>query len=155
MDLTDIEKSLGMQLPNAYKKLVAQIDDFRYVSFNEFPLEHENDEGVPWFFWGEARLFVLVHMEGARSRPAWQQLASFAEIDRNHRGRKAIPCGDGRTRAFAHLETSVAMAEDNGDILYLDVLDGFSVWVYLHASGEVKKIAESFGQWLEVSRMDD
>lgn len=43
-----------------------------------------------------------------------------------------------------HVDFLISIAEDNGDILYLDSLDNFSVWIYMHDSSESKHLENSF-----------
>jgi hypothetical protein len=150
MDISDIENSLSIELPQEYKQLLGQFDDFIYIIHNENPADFPGDEGTAWFVWGKDRLFEEIKMEGSHSRPAWQQLASHVEIDRRHRNRKSVPSNTGQID-FLHLERSVSIAEDNGDILYIDTLSGNSIGIYMHDTGEVKMISSSFGEWIESS----
>lgn len=153
MSLLQIENSLSKELPIAYKEFLSSFEDFVYILHNENPNEFPDAEGTPWFFWGESRLFEKVIIDGAKTRNAWEQLASYAEIDEEFRKRKSIPSNRG-LRSFDHLKKSVAIAEDNGDILYIDTMENNSIWIYLHASGEVKFLAESFDEWLKKSKLD-
>lgn len=153
MSLFDIEARLSIKLPVSYKKFLSEIDDFAYVLHNEHPDEFPDDEGVAWFFWGEQRLFEEVQIEGTTKRAAWEQLVSYAEIDRNFRKRKGIS-SNGGILDFDRFNKSIAIAEDNGNILYIDAADGNSVWIYMHASGEVKRVASSFDEWFSRSKVD-
>jgi hypothetical protein len=153
MNLTVIENSLSIELPQEYKQLLDQFDDFVYILHNENSEDFPEDDGTPWFFWGKDRLFAEVEMEGSATRPAWQQLASYAEIDKKYRKRTAVPSND-KELDFSHLEKSVSIAEDNGDILYIDTISSNSIWIYMHASGEVKMISESFKEWIENSTIE-
>jgi|GEM_PF-1593234 len=134
-------------LPESYKNLVRSIEDFEYIKGRFFA---DDDLLVSWFFWGLWRLGETTHIEGAPDRPAWNVLASFAEIDRGVRHRVSAPSDSGEI-PLERLESSVAVAEENGDYLYLDSVDGYSVWVYLHDSGEVCKVADSFDEWLSTA----
>jgi hypothetical protein len=153
MTLAEIEKDFGFPLPNSYKELVSKIDDFAYVEFNEFPNEFPEDDGSSWFFWSENRLAAPIEIEGAKTRPAWQQLASFAEVDKLIRMRSAIPSNIGPL-PYTHLENSFCIAEDNGDLLYISHERNNSVWIYMHSSGEVKNIAPSFDYWLSRAKVE-
>ncbi|MDA8451537.1 SMI1/KNR4 family protein [Acidovorax sp. NCPPB 3859] len=153
MSLADIEVKLSIKFPVSYKKFLSEIDDFAYVLHNEHPDDFLDDEGVAWFFWGEQRLFEEVQIEGAPKRAAWEQLVSYAEIDRSFRKKKGVPSNVGLL-GFERFNKSIAIAEDNGDILYIDAAEGDSVWIYMHSSGEVKRIASSFDEWLSRSKVD-
>ncbi|MFE8647042.1 SMI1/KNR4 family protein [Sphingomonas sp. NCPPB 2930] len=148
MIFDEIEGFIGAPLPASYKEFVAKIEDFLYVAFNEFPEEFPEDNGVDWFFWGESRLSEEVSIEGAGDTAAWNQLSLYAKIDQNFKNRKEVTSDEGQI-SFERLNMSIAIAEDNGDLLYLDSMSNFSVWVYMHDSGEVKKLCSSFDAWLE------
>jgi len=144
MIVDDIEKATGRPLPIAYRKLLEFIDDFQDV-------EGGDDYSDPtsrrsWFFWGRKRLGETVRISGAADRPAWRVLASFVEIDRKYRHRTHAPSDSGPID-YDRLSRSVAIATDEGDYLYLDVIDDFSLWEYWHDSGEVRKLSDSFDQW--------
>jgi len=143
MILDDIEKEVGKNMPIAYRKLLETIDDFEYIEGLDYP---EVDSKTSWFFWGKARLAEMVHIDGAVDRPAWNLLASFVEIDKKYRHRNQAPSNLGPVD-YDRLNNSIVIAEDNGDYLYFDVDNGFSMWVYWHDSGEVIKISESFDVW--------
>ncbi|MCL2309301.1 MAG: SMI1/KNR4 family protein [Proteobacteria bacterium] len=145
-----IEEALGKNLPQSYKEVVASIEDFEYI---EAPLFHGSDTVVSWFFWGRSRLAETIHMDGALDRPAWNIIASFGELDKKFRHRSYVPSTDGPV-SFDRLRLSVAIAEDNGDYLYLDSPGNFSLWMYFHDSGEVRKIADSFKGWLNSAVRD-
>lgn len=154
MKITDIEKNLSIELPQEYKQLLDKIDDFIYILHNENPEDFPDDEGTPWFFWGEDRLFEEVEIEGSTTKPAWQQLISYAEIDKKYRKRTSLPSNKGEMD-FLHLERSVSIAEDNGDILYIDTASSNSIWIYMHTSGEARMIANSFKEWIENSVIEE
>jgi hypothetical protein len=140
----EIERISGKNLPTSYKQLQSSITDFEEIDGRT---SADPDMRVSWFFWGNERLAEIIRMDGAADRPAWKVVASCAELDAKCRGRGFVPSDDGNI-SFERLGASVAIAEDNGDYLYFDSMDGFSLWVYFHDSGEVRKVADSFDEWL-------
>jgi len=75
---------------------------------------------------------------------AWEILKSCGEIN----GSK----GDIQKSFLERTQFLVAIAEDDGDILYMDASDNFSVSVYMHDSGESKRLEDSFEDWLANAR---
>jgi len=144
MTLDDIEEVIGKTLPTAYKTLLGTIDDFEDID----GLDDYSDptSRTSWFFWGIERLDRIVRIDGAPDRPAWGLLASFVEIDKRYRHRTQAP-SDAGPIDYERLNKSVAIATDEGDYLYFDVIDNFSLWAYWHDSGEVKKVSDSFDEW--------
>lgn len=148
MIIEEIEHKIGKTLPERYKSLIRSIDDYCYVSYNEFWEEFPDDEGVSWFFWGEKRLNELSVVDGAtENRKAWELIRSYSEVNekagRNMQGRFSD-----------HLYSFVSIAEDNGDILFLDTSDDFSVWIYMHDSGEIKQLEDSFDTLINKASID-
>lgn len=138
MIIEQIEREIGKSLPLSYKNLLSGIGDYCYINYNEFRDEFPDDSGVSWFFWSEERLNEPTIIDGAtKTRRSWEILRSYNEI-------KAVA-----QETFSdHINFLVAVAEDNGDILYLDARDNFSVWIYMHDSGESKRLEDSFDAWM-------
>ena len=144
MILDDIEKAIGRPLPIVYKKLLETIDDFEYI---DGPNDYSDSESrKSWFFLGMARLGKIIHMDGALDRPEWKAIESYVEIDKKYRRRTHAPSDSGPVD-YDRLNKSVVIASDEGDYLYFDVIDNFSLWEYWHDSGEVVKISDSFDAW--------
>jgi hypothetical protein len=134
MIIEHIEREIGKGLPLSYKNLLSGIDDYCYINYNEFKNEFPDDDGVSWFFWDEKRLNEPTVIDGAlETRRAWEILRSYQEI---------------KNTFSDHINSLVSIAEDNGDILYLDARDNFSVWIYMHDSGESKRLEDSFDAWI-------
>lgn len=138
MIIEHIEREIGKNLPPGYKNLLNGIDDYCYINYNEFKDEFPDDDGVSWFFWSEKRLNEPTVIDGAtETRSAWEILRSYHEI------KPMAP------ETFSdHINSLIAVAEDNGDLLYLDALDNFSVWIYMHDFGESKRLEDSFDAWM-------
>ncbi|RBL89763.1 SMI1/KNR4 family protein [Chitinophaga flava] len=148
MIIEQIEHKIGKKLPESYKNLLRGINDYCYISYNEFREEFPGDAGTSWFFWGEKRLDELSVIEGVtENRKAWEVLKSYSEI--NEKTGKNM-----QGRFLDHLNSFISIAEDNGDILYLDAKDNFSVWIYMHDSGESKYLELSFDAWIIKASID-
>lgn len=152
MSIENIENILNNLLPKAYKDFVSTIGDYAYVSFNEFPEDFPDEEGTSWFFWGENRLEEMVEIDDVGTAPAFAKLRLFSELDKSFRKRDFVPTTDGRID-FDRLAQGFSIAEDNGDLLYLDLNDNGSVWVYSHDSGEVKQLETDFKAWLSRAKI--
>lgn len=141
MTIQQIENEIGKELPESYKNLLSGIEDYCYVDYNEFKKEFPDDSGVSWFFWSEKRLDEIAVIDGATAdRKAWEVLKSYSEI------KKSKSAAQGTF--LNHVNSLVSIAEDNGDILYMDAMDNFSVWIYMHDSGESKRLEDSFDAWI-------
>ncbi|SKA41840.1 hypothetical protein SAMN04488128_105528 [Chitinophaga eiseniae] len=107
MIIDDIEIKISKKLPGRYKHFLNEIDDYCFVSYNEYKDEFPESRGVDWFFWGEQRLAEQVVVNGASAnRSAWEIIISYMEIK----------CG-----VVDDATTFVAIAEDEGDI--------YSIWM--------------------------
>ena len=47
------------------------------------------------------------------------------------------------------------IGEDNGDYLYLDPSDNYSVWIFHHDGCDVKKVANSFDSWHQIAKKEE
>jgi len=120
---------------------LSAFDDFCYVHYNEFKDEFPNSKGTPWFFWSEKRLGEVSIIHGAsQNRMAWEVLKSYAEINASK--------GEKQKSLLERTQYLVAIAEDEGDILFMDASDSFSVSIYMHDSGDSKRLEDSFEDWL-------
>lgn len=141
MPLEQIEREIGRELPDCYRVFVKTFDDFRYVNYNEFKNEFPESTETTWFFWSERRLDEVTIIYGAtKNRMSWEVLKSYGEINSSK--------GDVQRSFHDRVHFCVAIAEDNGDILYMDASDDFSVSIYMHDSGESKRLENSFEAWL-------
>lgn len=141
MLINQIESEIGRALPDSYRRFLTVFDDYCYVSYNEFKDEFPDSTGAAWFFWSEERLGEISSIHGAaKDRMAWEVLRSYAEINASK--------GETQKSFLERAQFLVAMAEDHGDILFMDASDDFSVSVYMHDSGELKRLEGSFEAWL-------
>ncbi|GLR14228.1 hypothetical protein GCM10007907_30180 [Chitinimonas prasina] len=147
MNICEIELRLGHSLPNSYKNLLDSIEDYAYISFNEYPLDFPNDEGASWFMWGVERLGKAVEMDCAGKELAYAQLKLHTALDRRLRNRDYVKSPQGEI-ALDRVASGFVIAEDNGDLLYLDFQDEGSVWRYMHDSGDVRRLDLNFNEWM-------
>jgi hypothetical protein len=55
----------------------------------------------------------------------------------------------GKPYPLERLRQAIAIGEgDSGDVLFLDPLDNFSVWIFHHDGGDVRRVAADFRTWL-------
>lgn len=141
MFVEQIEREIGKALPDSYKRFLNAFDDFCYVNYNEFKDEFSESTGTPWFCWSEKRLGEISIVDGAtKDRMAWEVLKSYAEINAHK--------GEIQRSLLERTQFLVAIAEDDGDMLFMDASDDFAVSVYMHDSGETKRLEDSFEAWL-------
>ncbi|MBR8653483.1 hypothetical protein KDH83_09215 [Achromobacter sp. Marseille-Q0513] len=128
MTIETIERQLGRELPPAYKHFLGQFSENAIISFrcDEEALNRGN-----WTFVGANGLQQALDVKRSPGLPWWQIL---------HRHWL-----DSAPRTAGHLSAQdeqavrmrVAVAYDEGDILYIDALNDFRVGVYLHDSNEL------------------
>ena len=62
---------------------------------------------------------------------------------------------DGNDFPFARLEAGLAIGAGDGDVLFLDPSDGYSVSCFYHDGGEVEQQGASFAEWLSSAQLED
>lgn len=148
MFIDQMERAIGKPLPLSYRRFLSAFDDFCHVHYNEAKDRFPDSKGTPWFFWGEQRLGEISVIHGAsKHRAAWEVLSSYAEIN--------APKGEVQRSFLERAPFLVAVAEDEGDLLFMDASDGFSVWIYMHDSGESKRLEDGFEAWLANASLDE
>ncbi len=90
-----------------------------------------------------------VDLDG-RSTPFAYQLASAAAMLQEVTGQSATFTADDEDFPFERLAACVTIGEGNGDCLFLDPSDGFSVWGFWHDGGDVERFSDSFDEWLSL-----
>jgi len=111
-------------------------------------------EGVDWWLATSDKLLENVNIDG-NEYPYIQQLRGYASTIAELFGGDATTDDDGNDFTFARLEAGLAFATGNGDVLFLDPSDGFSVWCFHHDGGDVENHAASFGDWISNVQLDD
>ena len=111
------------------------------------------DDLDSWWLSTEKELLQTVNVDG-KKRPSIYQLASVVESLKKHGEGDAVPDQDGEEFSLDRLAGGLAIGDNNGDTLFLDPSDGFSVWLFHHDGCDVERLAGSFGEWIREAELD-
>ncbi|MCG7538713.1 SMI1/KNR4 family protein [Pseudoalteromonas sp. OF7H-1] len=148
MKISKIQKERTIILPEKYLAFLANIEAGEDYFFNEYPEEYPDFEGRCWAFYDESLLSEEVEMIGVGKAPAHQQLALYLKCYQQSTKKGEIHSPEGQI-AIGRVANAFVIAEDDGDFLYLDPEDNFSVWVFYHDGCDVKKVSNSMAEWLK------
>lgn len=82
------------------------------------------------------------------------QLQSITETLREV-GADEVEDQDEEPYSLERLAAGLAIGTNNGDVMFLDPSDGYSVWVYYHDGSDVERLADDFPSWLAEAEMDE
>jgi SMI1 / KNR4 family (SUKH-1) len=166
--IDDIEQAIGYSLPAAYKKFVSTISDFEERHFEEGADrgnddDHEDadndgdgDDVVtrPWFIWGLERLTEDLDMRDVGSAPMFNALSLYTKCYAEFTSGTSADSPEGEI-SLQRIANGFVFGEENGDYIYMDAEDDFSIWFYYHDGGDVKCVAPSFADWLNHTTIDE
>ena len=121
--------------------------------FLAFLKSHSGDEAyefddIEWWIATKAELTETVNIDGVEY-PYFSQLAGYAKAIASATGAESTEDADGQDYPFSRLAAGLAFATGDGDVLYFDPADEFSVWQFEHDGGGVDRVADNFTDWLE------
>jgi hypothetical protein len=148
MTIQEIEKKCGRQLPAAYVEFLATIGDFAEYWFRDDP-DDPDDPGRCWWLFGIDRLQNELDMIGVGKAPAYSSLRLYTACYREASGASVVYASGGDELPIDRVAGGFVIGDENGDPLYLDPSDGFSVWTYCHDGANVRKLARSFEEWIK------
>lgn len=134
-------------LPEEYVKLVESLDDNGIYHFNDSKDESPDFEGRPWYIKSIKNLSEEINVYGSGKKPFYNCLKLFLDLHLEFIGYHRVKsnCGElNKERVY----NGFVIGEENGDYLYLDIEDNFSVWIFYHDGCDVQRVAYSFYQWL-------
>ena len=128
-----------------------------YTSFLEShsgsqPYEYDGEDG--WWLAASDKLLKSINIDG-KKHPYVHQLRGYAATLRDVFQSEATTDVNGNDHSFDRLEAGLAIGDNNGDVLFLDPSNKFSVWLFCHDGGYVEKLAASFAKWLSKAKLDD
>lgn len=144
MKLTDTSQ---LRLPQDYLGFLKENPQGTEISFNEYPDEGPDDEGRYWDIMGESELLQSWEMRGVGTAMNFESLKLYVQVQRE------FAFDDNTTSNVGDVELNRVAAgfvigSENGDYLYLDPSDNFSVWIYYHDGGDVLRVADSFREFI-------
>ena len=128
------------KLPNEY---------LNFLSTHSGSQPYEYDH-VTWWIATSNELHEQVNIDG-KDFPFINQLRGYVSTLKGFFGEDFMP---NENYSLSRLEEGIAIADGNGDVLFLDPKDNFSVWHFYHDGGDVERVSSSFSQWLEMAKLD-
>ncbi len=86
----------------------------------------------------------------------WQKLSSYINTYQEMTGENETYDDKGNTIPLERLRACVTIGDDdNGDPLFVDPSDDYSVWCYYHDGGDVEMISSSLDDFMAESKILD
>lgn len=133
------------ELPAEYKTFLESHSGMRPYTYNDVN---------SWWLATSDKLLEDVSIDG-RKNPYVHQLRGYAATLEEVFDGDATTDANDKDYLFERLADGLAIGENNGDVLFLDSSDEFSVWLFHHDGGDVERLAESFPKWLSKATIDD
>ncbi|MEW8042392.1 MAG: hypothetical protein AB2540_13800 [Candidatus Thiodiazotropha endolucinida] len=123
--IDDIEKAYGRALPNSYKSYINDVPDYAERYFKD---DDEDDDfpGRPWFLLGVHRLSENLDMKGVGVEPMFSALRLYTKVFQEFSAADKVYSPQGNIPVQRVAEGFV-FGEENGDYVYMDPSDSFSV----------------------------
>ncbi|WP_353961557.1 SMI1/KNR4 family protein [Pleionea litopenaei] len=77
------------------------------------------------------------------SVPSWQQLKAYSAMYKEINQQNATCDQDGNQFELSRLSDCIVIGEDNGEPLFCDPSDSYSIWCYYPDGGDVKYLSSS------------
>jgi len=139
-------KSISYDLPEDYVQFLREHADGDEHCFNEFGESGDEDEDRPWNLMGIAELQKEWEMKGVGTAANYNSLSLYVQCYAEATELDTIESDDGPI-ALSRVSNGFVIGDENGDYLYLDAEDNFSVWIYYQDGSDVLRVGDSFGAW--------
>ena len=141
-----LEKEYGKDLPKSYLDFLNSDEGLEViVDEHEYEDKYENRY---WMLMPKEELLEVMEMNDVGKAKNYECLILHVKLFMEFANSDFIDSNVGDIPK-SRVENSFVFAEENGDYLYLDSADNYSVWIYYHDGGDVKKVSESFEQLLK------
>lgn len=141
------ERRFWDNLPEAYKEFLEENSEGIEYSFNEYKEEDPDFDGRYWNMLGKSELFDSWEMNGVGTARNFECLKLYIQLQREYTESEFTTSNVGNV-SLERVESGFVIGDENGDYLYLDVSDNYSVWIYHHDGGDVLKVADSFEKFI-------
>ena len=138
----EIEKNYNGKLPLDYLSFLKE-------NLNGNEIAFKNEDPVFEHFWklmGEKELLKSWEMNGVGTARNFECLKLYVQMQQEY-GTSEFTSNFGKIE-LNRVASGFVIGKENGDYLYLDQSDNFSVWIYYHDGGDVLRIADSFKEIL-------
>lgn len=134
------------ELPTDYLQFLEQNPNGGEIVFNEYKDEDPDFEGRDWNIMGEKELLETWEMNGVGKSANFECLKLYVKVQKEYGQGESTSSNVGKID-LNRVESGFVIGDENGDYLYLDSSDNFSVWIYYHDGGDVLRIANSFKEF--------
>ncbi|ENV08697.1 hypothetical protein F966_02812 [Acinetobacter higginsii] len=132
MSLENIEKYLNCEFPSIYKKFLEKFNENAIIVFHcNFEVINRSN----WTFVGQKKLIEPIYSKSKQDGLKWWQILTY--YWRDSLNKKIGKKNSLNNLDEASVRNMVAVAYDEGDILYINVLKDFQIGVYLNDVNEV------------------
>ena len=140
-----LEQAFGKKLPQSYLDFLASEDAIEVI-VDEFDYE-DKYENRYWAILSQTELLEELDMVNVGKARNFECLKLYVQVFMEFSTSESIDSNVGDI-SRSRVEKGFVFAEENGDYLYLDAEANYSVWVYYHDGGDVKKVFTSFEELL-------
>ena len=148
--MNQLEEACNYKLPTEYLAFLLENPTGTEVAFNEYPNENPDSEGRYWSIMHMEELLETFEMKDVGIAQNFECLKLYVKNQKEFSINEWTTSNKGNI-PFHRLENGFVFGEENGDYLYFDPEDNFSVWIYYHDGGDVMRVADSFQHFIEKS----
>ncbi|MFK7758138.1 MAG: SMI1/KNR4 family protein [Flavobacteriales bacterium] len=143
----EIENEYNGQLPEDYLMFLRANPDGQEVIFNEYKDEDPDFEGRHWNVMGEAELLESWEMNGVGKAMNFECLKLYIKVQKEYSLGDSTTSNVGKIK-LDRIESGFVIGDENGDYLYMDPTDNYSIYIYYHDGGDVLRISNSFKEFM-------
>jgi proteasome lid subunit RPN8/RPN11 len=144
----EIEEKYNKKLPIAYLNFLRENPEGDEIAFDEYKEENSHSENRYWQIMSESVLLETWEMNDVGKAMNFECLKLYIQFQREYSGNEFTESNVGKID-LNRVESGFVIGEENGDYLYIDSSDNYSVWIYYHDGGDVMRIANSFEDLLK------
>lgn len=146
--VTELESTSGLALPEDYKTFLYEYDGWQNYKISTCRGK----------FWQLASVLPErgdcltnpTNIDG-QTQPYYEQLARYVDAAQEMTDSTSTHSPSGRV-TFDRLRKGFTIGYENGDLLYLDPSNAWSVWCYFHDGADVKQLAPDFDTFIRKSK---
>jgi len=141
-----LEKEYQNELPLSYLNFLSSDEDLEVI-VNEYEYD-DKYENRYWLLIPQHELLEITEMNEVGKAKNYECLKLHVKLFLEFSNSDFIDSNVGNIPK-SRVENSFVFAEENGDYLYFDPIDNYSIWIYYHDGGDVRKVATSFENLLQ------
>jgi hypothetical protein len=143
----EIENKYDGQLPEDYLNFLRENPNGDEVAFNEYKDEYPDFEGRHWNIMGQAELLQSWEMNGVGKAMNFECLKLYIKVQKEYSQGDSTTSNVGMIK-LNRVESGFVIGDENGDYLFMDPMDNYSIWIYFHDGGDVLRISNSFKEFI-------